>query len=101
MEKAGRDDWGIAPDVEIKVELRTKEGQKMLKIQNANEILAKADRDVLLNPIKRYSLQETVDSDPQLAVGLLVLKSKIVQSGKEVRFPEKLEEPVAERKVVL
>ena len=100
MEKLERDDWGIAPDVKVKVELRTKEGQKMLKTQNANEILAKADHDEVLNPVKRFSLQETIDSDPQLAIGILVLKSKIVQSGKDVRFPEKIEAPViAESKI--
>ncbi len=102
MEKLERDDWGIAPDVEVKIELRTKEGQKMLKTQNANEILAKADHDEVLNPVKRFSLQETIDSDPQLAVSLLILKSKIVQSGKDIRFPEpeRIETPIiAEGKV--
>jgi carboxyl-terminal processing protease len=94
MEKLGRKDWGIDPDVEIKVELRTKEGQNMLKIQGANEILAKADHDKELNPVKRYSLQETIDSDPQMAVGLLVLKSKLIQSGKNIQLDEEDQAPI-------
>ncbi|MBN1456317.1 MAG: S41 family peptidase, partial [Sedimentisphaerales bacterium] len=94
MEKLGRKDWGISPDVEVKIELRTEEGQKMLKMQGANEILAKADHDKELNPVKRYSLQETIDSDPQISIGLLVLKSKIIQSGKNIQFGEEDQAPV-------
>jgi len=94
MEKLGRKDWGIDPDVEVKVELRTEEGQNMLKIQEANEVLVKADHDEQLNPVKRYSLQETIESDPQMAIGLLVLKSKIIQSGKNIQLDEEYQTPV-------
>jgi hypothetical protein len=85
MEKLNRKDWGIAPDVEVSVKLRTEEGQKMLKIQGANEILAKADHDSS-KPIKRYSAAETIEADPQMAVGLLVLKSKIIDLGGNIEF---------------
>ncbi len=86
MEKLNRKDWGITPDVEVSVKLRTKEGQKMLKIQGANEVLAKADHDDSSNPIKRYSARETIESDPQIAIGLLVLKSKIIHLGGNIEF---------------
>lgn len=86
MKKLNRKDWGITPDVEVSVKLRTAEGQKMLKVQGANEILAKADHDDSSKPIKRYSASETIDADPQLAVGLLVLKSKIIRLGGNIKF---------------
>lgn len=86
MEKLNRKDWGIAPDIEVSVKLRTEEGQKMLKVQGANEILAKADHDESSKPIKRYSAKETIEADPQMAIGLLVLKSKIIQLGGNIEF---------------
>ena len=86
MEKLNRKDWGVAPDVEVSVKLRTKEGQKMLKVQRANEVLAKADHDDSSNPIKRYSARETIEADPQMTIGLLVLKSKIIHLGGNIEF---------------
>lgn len=83
MEKQGRKDWGIQPDVEV--ELGLNEMRKMIDVQRANEILAKADHDAD-KPLKRHSLEETLDADKQLAVALLVLKSKMIHRGQWVKF---------------
>ena len=79
MEKQGRKDWGIAPDV--KVEMRNDELREMLDVQLANDVLTNAKHDDEANPVKRYSLEETLEADRQLAVGILVIKSKIVEAG--------------------
>ena len=82
MEKQGRKDWGIEPDIEI--ELRSDEMRDMIDVQRANEVLTRADHDEEASPVKRYSLLETVESDPQLAVALLAVKSELVRSGYRV-----------------
>ncbi len=84
MEKQGREDWGIAPDVKVK--LTGTEEKEMLEIQRANEILAKADHDYEGKPIERHSLEETIKSDPQLGVGLLVVKAKLLSQGSEAKL---------------
>ncbi len=78
MEKIGRKDWGVAPNVEV--ELKLNELQEMIDVQRSNDVLAKADHDQS-NPVKRYSLAETLKSDPQLEVGILVLKAGMIQAG--------------------
>ncbi|MBE0535647.1 MAG: S41 family peptidase [Phycisphaerae bacterium] len=83
MERQGLKNWGIQPDVEV--ELGMNEMRKMIDVQRANEVLAKADHDAT-KPIKRHSLQETLDADKQLATAILVIKSKMIQSGKVVKF---------------
>lgn len=94
MEKEGRTDWGIAPDVEV--ELNMSELREMVDVQRANEILVKADHDSS-NPIDRHSIKETLEADKQLAVGLLVIKSKLVQRGETVKFIEKQESEEKEK----
>ncbi|NLH17816.1 MAG: hypothetical protein GX455_14660, partial [Phycisphaerae bacterium] len=81
MEKIGRKDWGVAPDVEV--ELKLNELREMIDVQRANDVLAKADHDQS-NPVKRFSLAETLKSDPQLEVGILVLKARMIQAGIEL-----------------
>jgi C-terminal processing protease CtpA/Prc len=86
MEKKGRKDWGIAPDVEVK--LRTNEQRKANEVHGTNEVLAKTDRNGVSKSLKRYSLAETLDADAQLAIGLLVLKAKMIQAGRVLDFGE-------------
>lgn len=86
MEKKGRKDWGIAPDVEVK--LRSDEQRKVNEVHGANEVLARTDRNGVSKPLKRYSQAETLDADPQLAIGLLVLKAKMIQAGHVLDFGE-------------
>ncbi len=91
MEKLGRKDWGVAPDVEV--ELKLNELREMIDVQRANDVLVKADHDNSFNPVKRYTLEETIKSDPQLAVGILTLKAKMIQKG--VFVPSVSRTPVA------
>ncbi len=79
MEKEGRKDWGIAPDVEVK--LRNDERRKINEVHGTNEVLAKTGRNGVTKSLKRYSLAETLDADSQLSIGLLVLKAKMIQAG--------------------
>lgn len=89
MEKEGRKDWGIAPDVEV--EMTSEEIKKHREIQWSNDVLAKAGHvDEKGKPVKRYTAQETIAADPQMRVALMIAKSKIIQAGGVVEFPEKV-----------
>jgi len=81
VKELGLTDWGIAPDVKVK--LRYDELGKMRAAQRQNDVLVKADHDTGNLPLIKYTLQETLDSDPQLAVGLLVLKTKVIQNNEQ------------------
>ena len=76
--KPGSENWGVSPDVNVK--LRSDELQKMANMQEANESM---EKNYLGNALKaqRFSSRETIDADPQLSIGLLVLKSKMIESG--------------------
>jgi carboxyl-terminal processing protease len=76
--KSGRKNWGISPNVVV--ELRSNELQEITSVQKANELVETGGQEDILG-INRYSSRETVDADPQLAIGLLVLKSKMIQFG--------------------
>ncbi len=78
MENAGRTDWGILPSVNV--ELQSNELQEIAKVQRLNESVVTTGRDDAVGDVNRYSSQETIDSDPQMAIGLLVLKSKMIQT---------------------
>ncbi len=72
----GEKNWGISPNVSV--ELRSNELQEIANAQKANELVEITGQE---DVFKRYSSQETVDTDPQLAIGLLILKSKMIQCG--------------------
>ena len=82
IETLGRTDWGILPNVNV--ELQSNELQEIAKVQKANEFVVTIGKEDPLNSMNRYSNQETIDADPQLAIGLLVLKSKMIQAGHEL-----------------
>jgi carboxyl-terminal processing protease len=78
MEKLGRKDWGVAPDVEV--ELRSDELKKMMEIQRDNDVLVKANHNGTSDDsFKKRTIEETLAADPQLAVGLLIVRSKLIQ----------------------
>lgn len=77
-EKQGKKDWGIGPDVEI--ELTSDELKKMLDTQRENDVLVQAGRDPNSTSLNRHSAQETVAADPQLAVGMLIIKTKLIEA---------------------
>jgi carboxyl-terminal processing protease len=80
--KSSGKNWGISPNVNV--ELRSNELQEITSVQKANELVETVGQEDVLNCMKRYSSQETVDADPQLAIGLLVLKSKMIQCGSQL-----------------
>jgi carboxyl-terminal processing protease len=79
MKKQGRTDWGVGPNIEVK--LRSDEFIKMAEVQRDNDVLAKAGHDNGTAPLKKHTLEDTLAADPQLAVGILVVKTKLIQAG--------------------
>jgi carboxyl-terminal processing protease len=80
--KAGTKDWGIGPDVEVK--LTSEELKNMLDVQRDNSILVQANRDESRGSLNRHTTEETLAADPQLAVGVLIIKTKLVEAGAAV-----------------
>ena len=76
--KINDEDWGVLPDVNVK--LRSDELRKIAKMQRANESAVNGRLNDAAE-VQRFSGRETIDADPQLATGILVLKSKMIQSG--------------------
>jgi DUF1365 family protein len=74
-----RKDWGVTPNVEIK--LTSDELKKMIDVQRDNDVLVKADHQGNGETLKKHTLEETIASDPQLAVGILVVRSKLIQAA--------------------
>lgn len=74
--KEGTSDWGVDPDVAVT--LRSDEIRRMFDIQRDNDVLASAGHDETLAPVKRHTIKETIEDDPQLATGILVIKSKLI-----------------------
>jgi carboxyl-terminal processing protease len=77
MEKLDRKDWGVAPNVEV--DLRSDELKKMIEVQRHNDVLVKADHDNTNDNFEKHTIEETLAADPQLAVGLLIIQSKLIQ----------------------
>jgi carboxyl-terminal processing protease len=80
--KEGNEDWGIGPNIEVK--LRSDEMKKMFDIQRDNDVLVRAGHDKEAVPLKKHTVEESLSADPQLAVGVLVVRSKSIQSGSEI-----------------
>jgi carboxyl-terminal processing protease len=77
MKKLGRSNWGIGPDVEIK--LKRNELRQLFEVQKANDVLVKADHDEGAIPLKKRTIEQTIEADPQLAVGILIIKAKNIE----------------------
>jgi carboxyl-terminal processing protease len=84
MEKQGRKDWGVGPGIEV--ELKSDEYRKMSEVQRDNDVLVKADHDSGAAPLMKYTVEETLAADSQLSIGILIVKSKLIemQSAKSV-----------------
>jgi carboxyl-terminal processing protease len=74
-EKAGTKNWGIAPD--ITVDVKGEELKNMIEVQRDNDVLTKVGHNSSAAPLKRHSLQEVIDSDPQLNVAIMVMKTEL------------------------
>ncbi|MDD5064738.1 MAG: S41 family peptidase [Phycisphaerae bacterium] len=83
VKKEGKDDWGVGPAVEVK--LRSDEIKKMFDVQRDNDVLVRADRDKEAAPLKKHTVEESLAADPQLTVGLLVVRSKLIEESSEIR----------------
>lgn len=82
MKKQGRNDWGVGPNVEVK--LRSDELRKMIEIQRDNDVLLGADHDNVNSKSRKHMVEETLAGDPQLSVGLLILRSKLIQAEAKI-----------------
>jgi carboxyl-terminal processing protease len=82
VQKQGGTDWGIGPDINI--ELRSDERSEMLSVQRENDVLVQADRDPNNGPLNKHTIKESLAADPQLAVGLLAVKTKMIERGNRV-----------------
>jgi len=82
VEKEGGKDWGVGPDVEVK--LNSSEQNRMLSAQRDNDVLVQAARDEHGGSYKKRTLEETLESDPQLAVGLLIVQAKLIEADAPV-----------------
>ncbi len=74
--KEGGKDWGVGPMVEVK--LRGDEVRKMLDVQRDNAVLVKAGHNNDAGSLKKHSVEDTIEADSQLSIGILVLKSKLI-----------------------
>jgi carboxyl-terminal processing protease len=84
LEKEGRKDWGIAPDVEVK--MRGNEIKEMIDIQRHNDVLARMDHEANGGSMERHALKETLQADPQLSIALLVVQSKLLAQGETLNL---------------
>ncbi len=75
--KENSNDWGVGPNVEVS--LNSDEMRKMFDLQRDNDVLARVGHDNSAAPVKRHGLEETIKADPQLAVGILIVKSKLIE----------------------
>ncbi len=78
-EKRGEKDWGVEPDV--KIELRSDEVLKMYDVRRENDVLVQANHDSESRPVKKYTIEETLSADPQLATAILVVRAKLIEKG--------------------
>jgi carboxyl-terminal processing protease len=78
MEKAGRRDWGVTPDV--KIVLRTDELRKLIDIQKDNAVLVQANHNKEDETIQKHSAEDVIKADAQLAVGILVMKTMQIEA---------------------
>jgi hypothetical protein len=57
----------------------------MFDVRRDNDVLVRADHDKKTSPLKKHTLEESLSADPQLAVGLLVVKGKLIQGSSEIQ----------------
>jgi carboxyl-terminal processing protease len=91
IEKMGRKDWGIAPDVEV--EMLSSEIRKMIEIQRDNDVLFQNGHTESEGAVKRHALQETLQADPQLSVAMMVIRSQLAAAGNTLVLQDSFEMP--------
>jgi len=78
MKKQGGNDWGVGPNVEVELR-RSDELDKLISVQRDNDVLVRAGHDNARDELKKHTIEETLAADPQLAIGVLVVKSKLIE----------------------
>jgi carboxyl-terminal processing protease len=78
IKKQGISDWGVGPNIEV--ELTSDELKKMIDVQRDNDVLAQADRGNAGREVKKHTIEETLTADPQLAIGVLTIRTKLIQA---------------------
>lgn len=91
IEKLGRKDWGIAPDFEVK--MLSNEMRNMLDIQRDNDVLFQDGHAEADGQARRHVLKETLRADPQLSVGMLVVRSRLAATGQSLVLQGPFEQP--------
>ncbi len=76
--KENKDDWGVGPDVAVP-SLRSDEFRKMFELQRDNDVLVNAGHDDANSPLKKHTIAQTIEVDPQLTTAILVVKSKLIR----------------------
>lgn len=77
--KLGLKDWGVAPDVPIR--LRSDELRQLWDIQRDNAVLVQARHERSGNAVVKHTIQDILKADPQLAVALLVVRTKQIEAA--------------------
>ncbi|MBL7215314.1 MAG: S41 family peptidase [Phycisphaerae bacterium] len=90
MEKQGRKDWGIAPDVEVK--MSSNEIRNMIDIQRDNDVLFQNGHGDGDGQVKRHVLEETLQADPQLSIGMMIVRSRLAAAGKTLVLKDPFEQ---------
>lgn len=75
-EKLDKEDWGVAPDIDV--ELKVNEIRRLYDIQRDNSVLVSKNHNGD-EEIKRHNLKECIEADPQLAIGILAIRTKIIE----------------------
>ncbi len=76
--KENKSDWGVGPDVAMS-SLRSDEFRKMFELQRDNDVLVNAGHDDANSPLKKHTIAQTIEVDPQLTTAILVVKSKLIK----------------------
>ena len=51
----------------------------MIEVQKGNDVLVQANHNVANHKPKKHTVEETLAADPQLATGLWIVRSKLIQ----------------------
>jgi carboxyl-terminal processing protease len=79
--KENKSDWGVGPDVAVS--LRSDEFRRMFELQRDNDVLVNVGHDDANAPLKKHTIAETIEVDPQLSTAILVIKSKLIKEQED------------------
>ena len=53
----------------------------MFEMQRDNDVLVNVGHDDANSPVKKHTIEQTIEVDPQLETGILVIKSKLIREA--------------------